>query len=223
MKKLISLVLTVILTLGLTTAALAATASLDILTDGKVDSSYSKDDLSQVTLGVDIPLDDFKISCNLNGGQIKEGKFGFDYDTASIYVKGGYALINDPQLRLDVTGGFYDRQTEAYDSANNKYPTLSQYAFMVGLDAKVMIHEQAWIDFSYGYGVDPQFDVKYSGPHYTYYDTYDLESISVLSCKFNVLLTEQLGVAVGYTTETIDFKDTKDDYCGLTLGGFIKF
>jgi hypothetical protein len=227
-KKFLTSGLTLALLLGLASISMASTVYLDVLTGGNADVYTTSNDLSQISLGLDLPLDEFKFTCNLTSGSINDylayNSYRYDIDTASILVKGGYALINDRQLRLDVTGGFYNRTIDwdylETDRYYDKIETESFYSLTVGLDAKLKLDRKAWIDFSYSFGLNPQVETEY----YLYSTTSDLDSISLLNLKFNYLFTPEFGASLGYNCETIDYEGSyKDKYSGLTVGAFFRF
>jgi hypothetical protein len=220
MKKFSILALTLIMMLGLVSVTWASTVSLDVWSGGEVEQNSYTTDLSQVAIGLEIPINDFKFACNLTSGTILDYKCGYHYydvDAASFLLKGGYALVNNKKLRLDVTAGFYDRVI-TYDDYDNDED--SYYSITAGFDAQLKLTQKAWINFSYTYGLAPQ------GKN-TYYDDSDLfhiDSISLLNSKFNVLFTRQFGMSLGYHYETIDFDSSyKEKYSSFTLGVFYKF
>jgi hypothetical protein len=224
MKKILTFGLTLALILGLATVSLASTVYMDVWNGGKAEQSYFSNtaDVSQIALGFDIPMDEFKLSCNLTTGTIDAYYRDDDYydaDTSSIFLKGGYALINDRQLRVDVTAGFYDRilTFDHFDNFEDSY-----YSLMLGLDAKLKLDNNAWIDFSYAYGITPQGENSFLDELYPF----NVDSISFLSCKFNYLLTRELGVSLGYSYEQISFDgfyDKEEFTSGLTIGAFLRF
>jgi hypothetical protein len=224
MKKILISGLTLVLVLGLASVSMASTVYMDVWSGGEREaSSYSKD-LSQISIGLDMPIDDFKLACNLTSGTINDfidrDLYHCDVDTASILLKGGYALINDRQLRLDITGGFYDRKIDWDYLYNDDIETESFYSLMLGFDAKLKLDKKAWIDFSYSFGLNPQVDIDY----YSYSETEDLDSISLLNLKFNYLFTREFGASLGYNCETIDYENSsKEKYSGITVGAFFKF
>jgi hypothetical protein len=231
MKKILISGLTLVLVLGLASVSMASTVYMDVMGGGDVDWGSFSNDLSQVSIGLDMPINEFKFACNLTSGTIDDylapSRFHYDIDTASILLKGGYALINDRQLRLDVTAGFYDRiinwDYHEADSEGYYIETESFYSLIIGFDAKLKLNKKAWVDFSYSFGLAPQQERTYSNYHGDY-DVYDVDSISLLNCKLNLLLTPEFGVSLGYNCETIDFDGTsKDKYSGVTVGAFFRF
>jgi hypothetical protein len=224
MKKILASGLTLALVLGLATAAMASTVYMDVWNGGEIEQNYYSNttDVSQIVLGFDVPMDEFKLSCNLTTGSIdgyNRNYHYYDADTSSIFVKGGYALINERQLRVDVTAGFYDRilTFDSFDNFEDSY-----YSLMLGIDAKLRLDKKAWIDFSYAYGISPRGENTFLDENYPF----DVESISLLNCKFNFLLTRELGVSLGYSCEQISFDgyyDKEKFTSGLTLGAFLRF
>ncbi|HYH04925.1 MAG TPA: hypothetical protein VEC37_17675 [Bacillota bacterium] len=233
MKKFLALALSMLMTLGLASASLANTLYMDIFSGGEVDIEEFNEtcDLSQVGIGIDIPFGDLKLGANITSSVIDDYAYDsyssdyFDVDTASVLLKGGFALINDRQFRLDVTGGFFDRII-AYDNSRYYDEEDSFYSLTVGVDAKIKFNRTAWVDFSYAYGLDPRgkyINVDYYDD-YEEYDSFNVDSISVMSCKLNLLLTDQIGASIGYSKETIGFdRFDKETYSGLTIGAFYKF
>lgn len=226
MKKVLISGLTLVLVLGLASVSMASTVYMDVWS-GDYDRGNSYD-LSQISIGLDMPIDDFKFACNLTSGTFRDypgyHRYYYDIDTTSILLKGGYALINDRQLRLDVTAGLYDRVINwDYNDIHGNLETDSVYSLMLGFDAKLKLNKKAWVDFSYSFGIAPQQEWTYSA-YYDEYDLLDVDSISLLNCKLNLLLTPEFGVSLGYNCETIDFtSSSKDKYSGVTVGAFYRF
>ena len=215
MKKIMALILSLMMLLGLTSVSMASTIYMDVMSGGEYENKSYYNDLSQIGIGFEVPLDDVTLSGIFTSGT-REGYY--DYDTSSFLLKGGYALVNDRQLRLDVTAGLYNRESDFY---YEDFYTESYYSLMVGFDAKLKLDKKAWIDFSYAFGLTPKYDLE---DDFGYIGTRDLDSISLLNCKLNLLLTREFGVSLGYTSETIDFKNIgKETYSGLTMGAFFKF
>ncbi|HEY8464034.1 MAG TPA: hypothetical protein VIM29_08460 [Bacillota bacterium] len=208
MKRILILALTMSLLLSLASMSLAGTAYFDVMTDGEVDRGFYDDDLSQVTIGLEVPGDTYKFAGSFSNGTIEDN--GDDWDTTSLLLKGGYALINDRKLRLDLTGGYYYRE-EDYLGYERSYRSL-----LIGFDSKLKIDPRASIDFNFSYGLAPDMDSD------LYED--DIDSISIWNLKFNYLFTPKFGGSIGYQSETVDLdKSGKDVYSGFTIGAFVKF
>jgi hypothetical protein len=225
-KKFLVLALTLMISLGVASVSLASTVSLDVLSSGEVkvksNSGSGTPDLSQVSIGIDVPMDKFKFASNISNGAI-EGTYT-DFDTTSILLKGGYALINNNQIRLDVTGGFYNRERDIYFVHGSHYlglGELSVNSLIIGFDSKFIIDKHIWIDFNLALGISPKLTESLSG----YRDQEsDLDSVSLLNLKFNYLFTKVIGASLGYTCETIEFNNSyKEEFSGLTVGAFYKF
>lgn len=233
MKKFLTLTLSMLLTLGLASVSLANTLYMDILSGGKVDIEEVNEtcDLSQFGIGIDIPFGDLKLGANITSGVIDDYAYDhywsdyLDVDTSSVLLKGGFAVINDREVRLDVTAGFFDRII-AYDNSRYYDDEDSFYSLTVGVDAKIKFNKTAWVDFSYAYGLDPRGKSYYIDYDYDIDDSesFKVDSISITSCKLNLLLTDQIGASIGYSKETIGFdRFDKETYSGLTIGAFYKF
>jgi hypothetical protein len=234
MKKLFSLLFAMLLMAGLTTETLAGTVSLDLFSGGEYEyrssSGTSIYDLPQTAISLDVPGREFKFACTLTSGTINDydTDYGYaDVDTASIFLKGGYALINKKRVRLDLTAGFFTREiswdyllysTILHDDIDHD----SFYSFTIGFDAKVALNRRAWFDCSYSLGVHPQKERTYFISDSV---TGDLDSISVTNFKFNYLFNRRIGLALGYYCENIDFNpyNNKDKYSSVTLGAFYRF
>lgn len=232
MKKLFTMALTLALTLGLASVSLANTISVDFLHGGEVDwDTPNNNDLSQVAVSFEMPFEEFKFGASLSSGIIKdyEGQYyDEDIDTASILLKGGYALVNNDDFRLDLTGGFYDRAINWNENqVGNPYvETESFYSLTLGVDAKIKFSNKAWLDLSYAFGIDPQCDEDYN--HDNNYDphdieTYDLDSISLFNCKFNFLFNPHFGGSVGYNSEISEEGNHTITFSGFTSGIFVRF
>jgi hypothetical protein len=211
MKKFLTSGLILALVLGLATASPASTVYMDVWNGGEFDTgSSTKKNLSQIAVGLNIPMNEFKFSCELTDGTIDCYGCKDDFDTSGILLTGGYALVNDRQLRVDITGGFYERTLSFYYRGDEK----SYYSSMLGFDAKLKLDKKAWLDFNYAFGINPR---------YHYYDYIDIDSISLLKCKFNYRITREFGAALGYNCETIKNGSYKNKYSGITLGAFLRF
>jgi hypothetical protein len=233
MKKLYGFAITLLLIMGLAPAALAGTVSLDIWTGGEYEyrssGATTTYDLPQIALGVEIPGTKYKFACNLNSGIITDYDTDYGYEnlgTASILLKGGYALINRKKIRLDLTAGFFNRQINfdylIYSTTRHDYVDIeSYYSLTAGLDAKVMLNQKAWLDCSYSMGIYPRAERTY---FYKNSVITNLDSISITNFKLNYLLNRRIGVALGYYCENIEFDhNDQDQYSNVTFGGFFKF
>jgi hypothetical protein len=234
MKKILIFSLTLIIMLGLASMAEANTVSLDVWSGGEYEYRTSSNttvyDLPQASIGLELPGKEFKFACNLSSGTINDydTDYGYaDIDTASAFLKGGYALINNQKMRLNLTAGFFDREINwdylMYSTYLDDYvDSESYYSLTVGFDGKVTLDRKAWINFSYSWGISPQMERTY---YYSDDLTADLDSISITDFKFNYLFNRRIGVALGYHCENIEFDldNNKDKYSSVTLGAFYKF
>lgn len=217
MKKLLIPAIALCMVMGFSAVSMAATLSMDILGGGELDDGSEPYDLSEVAVGFEFPNRDFKFAGKVTSGTYDD--LTENLDTASVLLKGGVALVNDRQLRLDLIGGLYSRATDMYHLPYG-YTTQTYSSLMVGFDARIKLDKRAWIDFSYAFGVNPQMDID--DGDYIY--NYDLDALSLLNFKFNMLIAPRFGVSFGYTSDTIDYEGSpKDTYSGLTLGGFVRF
>jgi hypothetical protein len=221
MNRSLTLCLTVLFILGSASVSLAGTVEMEGWVNGEFNDG-AKVDLSQIAIGFDMPMDEFKVAGNISAGTINE----YDWDTASILLKGGYALIDSDQIRIDLTGGIYNRVIDFKDYVpsgyyNDYYDKDTYSCLLIGIDSKFALTDNMWIDVNYGFGISPQVERNF------YYDgpaTADLDSIGLFNCKLNVLFTEEIGVSLGYSNETINWDSSaKDTYSGITLGAFYRF
>jgi hypothetical protein len=234
MKKLLCLLFTFNLILGLTTMTLAGTITLDVWGGGEYEyrtsDSATIHDLPQISLGLEFPAKLYKFAVNISDGKINDYQTDYGYadlDTASILLKGGYALVNNKKIRFDLTAGLFDREINydylVYSSVLDDYiDTESYYSLTVGLDAKIVLDKRAWLELSYSWGIWPQKERTY---YYSKPLTGDLDSIAVINIKFNYLCNRRLGVALGYYCENIEFDlyNNKDKYSSVKLGAFWRF
>jgi hypothetical protein len=214
---------------------LASTVSLDFWNGGESEYRNSANtkvyDLPQTSIGFDFTRKEYKLALNLSSGTLNDYYDTYyedyhDIDTASILLEGGYALINNKRVRLDLTAGIFNREINwnyimySWDM-HEDVDTESYYSLTVGFDAKVTLDRRAWLDFSYSWGINPRGKRTYE---YSDALTIDLESISITNFKFNYLLNRRFGVALGYSCENIELDlDEKYKYSGVTLGAFYKF
>jgi hypothetical protein len=222
MKKSLTLCLTVLLVLGLASVSLAGTVYMEGLVNGEYDYGSGPVDLPQIAIGFDMPMDEFKIAGNISAGTIKD----YEWNTSSIVLKGGYALIDNDQIRLDIICGLYNQVIDFKDYVpdyyyGDYYDKDTYLCSLIGIDSKFSLNDNMWINVNYGFGISPQVERNF------YYDgpaTADLDSISLFDCKFNVLFNEEIGMSLGYSYETINWHGSDKDTCsGLTLGVFYQF
>jgi hypothetical protein len=221
-RKILILTLAMTLSFGMISAARAGTVSVDVWSGGEVDTnlgSYTTD-VSQISIGIDLPMDKFKFIGNISSGTVEGANS--DLDAAGVLLKGGYSLIDNDQIRIDVIGGFYDRALKIEDGTID---IASFYSLIIGFDTTFKLNKNAWVDFSYCLGIDPQLQLQfYEHDFVTYYRVTDLDSISLLNLKLNYLFTEEFGASLGYQSEKIGITNYLDyTFSGLTIGAFYKF
>lgn len=237
MKKLLVLVLTLGMLIGVTSVSMAAgTVSLDVLTSGNfndddalsnlTDDSLGDFDLSQTTIGFDIPINNFKIAGSYSSGDYKIKHFNGSFDTSSLMLKGGFAALNSKNVRLDITGGYFTRDLDYPLEINlNKRVyykhELSLSSLSIGLDSKFVFQDNMWLDVDFALGINPKDDISYNGSSES---EGDLDSLTTLNLKFNYLFTKQFGGSLGYNWEEWKYKNSwKNTFSGLTAGVFFKF
>lgn len=223
MKKLLVLALALLMVIGAASVSMAAgTVSLDAFTGDEAKTYSQNFDISQVTLGFDVPIEKFKIAGSFSTGTINEIP---DVDTTCFMLKGGFAIINDKNLRLDITGGYYKRVSDYYDEFDGGFIDFdrSLTSLLIGLDSKFTLQDNMWFELNLGIGMDAELEIT-DHPTDDVTKTNLIDSLTTLNLKFNYLFTKQFGGALGYSWEKWEGSDTyKETFSGLTAGVFFKF
>lgn len=178
-------------------------------------------DWKQYMLTADIPLDNFKFGFEANYGEIEL------YDTIdslteylTYMIKGGLAVINSEQARLELTGGYYKSDFENEDI---NY-TINHESLFLGVDLRLMLSERVWIDANYLRGMNPVVKTEYGRLH----DKADMDNLESTKVRINFMLTEDTGLSFGYRRD--DLKSTADTVAltnfenkGYTIGLVYRF
>ncbi|HEY8464035.1 MAG TPA: hypothetical protein VIM29_08465 [Bacillota bacterium] len=219
-KKLIIPVLTMISLLMLASSTLAVnTFSVNTFFNGNTELGNTDYDLSQLTFGLTVPLDKkVSIGAELASGDIE--RYSAYGDTFSYRIKGAYNILADRKFKLDLTGGVYHRSFEyPHDWSYSDYEINSLF---VGVDGRLLLDPKAWIDLGLAIGLlpDEKLDL-YTGQH----RKGNPDSLVLFNFKFNYLLNKQLGLTVGYTSETYNSERLApgNSHTGLSLSGFYRF
>jgi len=217
MKQLLSLIVLSCLVFGLTVPATAGTTIyLDvwggnfdydskfeelIYKNGSLDYSYSDkeeadDDLSGFTLGLESTFERFKVGLEYGlldtefypayNGVTADTKFTYDLTLAE--VKGGYRLVANDKLDLDLFVGILDINGEfSYNDDPNKY-ILNLGGNLVGVDVNLKFNEKSSLQ---GTIASSLLGATVS--------TYEEDpTITEYKLKFNYFVTDNLALTLGY-------------------------
>ncbi|HYH04926.1 MAG TPA: hypothetical protein VEC37_17680 [Bacillota bacterium] len=217
-KRLLVPVLTLAFLLMVGSCTLAVnTVSMNFLLNGESEIDNTDYDLSQLTFGLTVPLDK-KISI---GAEIATGEIdnGGEADTSSYRIKGAYKLFADRNASLDLTGGIYHRGIEIPGYADYEISSLT-----IGVDGRLIIDSKAWFDVGLALGLLPDEELDEYGYYGRYYKG-DPDSLVLFNLKFNYLINKQLGLTVGYSSETYDSELLPRDnsHTGFNVGAFLRF
>lgn len=216
-KRLTIWTLTVIMVLMLASGTWAAnTLSLSTLLGGESENGGYNYDLSQWTIGLNVPVNNkLNFSADLSNGEIERN--GATGDTSGYKLKGAYRIMSDAKVRLALTGGFYHRDLELPAFADYTVSSLT-----CGIDGQLKLNPKAWLDFGLALGLlpDEKLDVYYGSN-----TTGDPDSVVLLNLKFNYLIDKQFGLSLGYVSESYDSDLLKhgNSHTGLSAGAFFRF
>lgn len=216
MKTFLVIILTLVLASASAISVSAAPIlfSLDVLPSGSVEKEgiqNIEDDLETTIISGGTMFGKFKVGAEYGVGTIKED--AEDNDFTIWGLKGGYRVLDARATKLDAIIAVLGIDTES----NKLDGTL------VGLDFTQYFSEKMFLSGSYVYAIDGshEHDVLKSD---------DDVPISLLRLKFNYLVAEKLGLALGYTDLDYEFDHTipvsgKMDVSlgGVSLGVFYIF
>lgn len=201
MKKLVTLVLILLMSLAFSVNAIAGTIYLDLPINSEIDDDGVDFDLSGTIIGIELPTNNIKASIEYFNGSIDIGPF--DEDLTQIHLKGGYRFADG----LYVTLGMIDGEWEKFASYDS---------IMIGLDLSKKITKELLLEGSVALALTGSVD-------YDYYRELDADFLS-LKGKLTYFFTNNLGGSVGYRKTIIeDEEDYKITASGITVGATYKF
>ena len=205
MKTFLVIILSLVLALASAISVSAAPIlfSLDVLPSGTVEQEGFKnveEDLKVAIVSGGTMFGKFKVGAEYGEGTIKEESGDNDF---SIWgAKGGYRVFDARATKLDAIIAVLGIDTE-----KNKLDGT-----LVGLDFTQYFSEKMFLSGSYVFAID--------GSHE--HDVLKLDDdvpISLLRLKFNYLVAEKLGLALGYTDLSYGFKHKSYGSEDVSLGG----
>jgi Outer membrane protein beta-barrel domain len=212
MKKVMFLsVMVGLLVFSVVTSAFASTAYLDYTVGGntKVESfSSNNDDLSQYLVGVEVPLDKFKVGLEYANDTIKFS--GNDLKCTDIKLKGGYQLIKNDIFEL------YGDLSYLSKAGDSNFSNIKYSPILIGVDGKYVINEKMFISGNLDFAVSGKTSADSS---FLSSDT-DTDYTAV-KVKYTYLFNEKIGAMVGYEWSNWNIKAptaTKLTDTGFTLG-----
>jgi hypothetical protein len=214
MKRFLSLTLLTLLIVGITPHVLATTTNYNsiIYEASPIEQIDFQDtygyDMRQYAITADVPIDNFKLGLDCTYSLLEYGSRK-EYEGYTYKFKGGVALFDNDQLRIDLTAGYYNGQYRPVEGMSNSKITYE--SFLVGLDAKLVISDPVWLNASYVCGIDPQVSTGSTS-------TGDLDKLSVANVRINFQLLDDTGLSVGYRWENLINGD--DDSLTIEKAGF---
>jgi hypothetical protein len=211
MKKVMFLTAMVaLLVFTVATSAFASTAYFDYTVGGKEkaeQSGYSiKPDLNNYLIGVEVPLDQFKVVAEYGKSTAKYSDIDSsseDNKVTTLLVKGGYRLLQNDAFQL-----YGDLSYSNLKGDGSKYSPI-----MIGVDGKYALNEKMFVSGNLDYAVSGKYKVDGSEDTKTDY--------MVFKAKYTYQLTENLGAVVGYNYSNMKIKyddAAKSTDTGFTLG-----
>jgi len=233
MKKIVVPILIVLMLFTLATSTLAnSSIYLDYMVDGKMDSpvpnmtNLSNDNYSAI--GGKYQLSNkWSISGEYTSGKMFRilafYDFGVNYvrieDEITTYnIKGGYNVIDNKDLRLDLSAGYYN-DNEKYRAREMDICDLEFESIFLGADALFNITKNITVSAGFEYGISGEVTAKVDNIK----ETDDLDSLFNYKVGFNYYLTKQLGISLGYRSSSYEVDDGKTTSSGVTTGVTYKF
>lgn len=205
MKTFMVIILALILALvsAISVSAAPILVGLDLLPSGTVDQEGFKnveDDLKVTIISGGTMFGKFKVGAEYGVGTIEET--AGDNDLSMWALKGGYRFLDARATKLDAL-----IVPLVIDTEKNKLEGT-----LVGLDITQYFSEKMFLSGSYVFAIDGSHEHDQLG-------TDDDVSISLLRLKFNYLVAEQLGLALGYTNLKYGFEHKTYGSEDVSLGG----
>jgi predicted porin len=209
MKKIMILaVLVGLLVFSVVTSAFASTAYIDYTLDGNTKVDSNNNDLDQYLVGVEIPLDQFKVGLEYANNTIK---FNPDIKYTDIKLKAGYPLIKNDLFELYGNLSYLHR--DADHSRYILWDNLKYSPILIGVDAKYAINEKNLLTGNLDYAVSGKTKTDSLNDTDTDYTT--------AKVKYTYLFTKNVGAAVGYEWSKWKLNGSVDKELidnGFTLG-----
>ncbi len=209
MKIFLVIILALVLALASAISVSAAPIlfSLDVLPSGSVEKDghaalAGEDDLTTTIISGGTMFGKFKVGAEYGTGTIEEKDGNNDF---SIWgLKGGYRVLDARATKLDAIIVVLGIDTE-----KNKLDGT-----LVGFDFTQYFSEKMFLSGSYVFGIDGSHEHDLLGSD-------DDTSISLLRLKFNYLVAEKLGLALGYTDlrYEVDHSTPVSGRLDVSLGG----
>lgn len=215
MKKIAVLILTAVLLLAFTGSSLANSVYLDYLIEGetKTDPGSAKFDSEKISLGGNFRFNDtWSVGGEFATGKIKLNNRS-DADITSYKIKGGFAVINDEGIRVDLTAGYYRNEWD-YDTKAGigDLDSIDSYdSYLVGADAEFNLSNNLVINAGIEYGISGKCKLENGGD-------LDLDSLLTYKIGISYYFTEAIGLSLGYRSTAFELKDSDDK---ITTSGCI--
>jgi hypothetical protein len=197
MKRFLSLFLLTLLLAGITNQSLAISDCNTIIYEAALgeETNYQQKqyDLTQYAISADIPLDNFKIGLDCSYSLLEDDSVK-TYESYAYKLKGGLAITNTDEVRLDLTGGYLNNQYRS--KTNHNASKITYKSMIVGLDGRVALSEHVWVNANYVYGVNPRITTASSTDR-------ELDQLWMANVRLNFQFLEDTGLSVGYRWENI--------------------
>jgi hypothetical protein len=226
MKKIAVLFLSAMMLFAIVTSSLAANSvSLGYMVNGECkyvapNVGDFKSDAKNIILSGKFDINErFCISseltdCDLKGGDLSDQA---TQDNRSYKIKGGYAIVQNEQVKLDLTAGYLYRE----QSFQNINVEVNYKTFVIGADAIFNLDENMNITTGFEYGLSPDGKLKNSG----YKNDIETHSLLNYQVDFNYFVTENIGLSVGYHSSCWESKEFQyeDTIAGIVTAVTYKF
>jgi opacity protein-like surface antigen len=187
----------------------AASVYVDTMVGGTVDdpNGYGDGDAHDTYIGFELPVDKFKFNVELLTGDWDQD-YNPDDDFSGYDIKGGYQIVNNPDLKLYATLSRYQRD---FDDSDQKFSGT-----LIGMDAICNLSKKTNIEGDIGVSLTGKFE------QYGFHQDADLLNFKV---KLNYLLTKDVIASLGYRYYQFKMDDLDQEVKaeGLTMGVGFKF
>jgi hypothetical protein len=178
--------------------SLAHSVSSGYLVNGKdkisLRNGEGKCDAKNIILGGNFDINDqLSLSgeftdCDLEGGDFD----GLTIDNSSYKLKGNYAILQNKQVRLDLSAGYLYRK--ASFQVENLNVKLEGKTLFLGPNIIFNLAENTTLAAGFEYGLTPDGEISAMGQS----TDVDIDSVLNYQVDFNYYITKQIGLSLGY-------------------------
>lgn len=210
MKKIMMLMLTLVLMLGIVSSAQAG-IYVETLIGGSGEGEYESHsfdcDSTATIIGMDYAFDSVKLGMEYINGTW-EDFLGSDIDFDAYELKAGYAFVNQEDFKIYGTLGYFNYEYDDYDIEAN--------GTILGLELDSKLTEKSTLDGSIGFSVNG--DINYFGNR-------EDADVFLAKLKYTYYFTEKVGLGLGYRyyKASQDNSGNEFEFSGFTAGITFKF